>query len=205
MCRVVSAPSPPLSLQQQDQSLPAHTTPAPARPPLRGYAAGVLSRTCLPTGGILRLCVQLCSRETAVCGTQGGRLPPQPLLGLHHSGSAHLHSHLLKSEASYHGFRQCGKWPPFTFWRPRRTLHSWPWYCPRTFVRKWTLSAGEKCRSRGRRGEERDAGAEGMEIQGVEPIRAILEKSFPLCGPLILHPWKKGAVGDDQCCVWSRS
>lgn len=57
MCRVVSAPSPPLSLWQENQSLPAHTTPAPARPPLRGYAAGVLSRTCLPTGGILRLCV----------------------------------------------------------------------------------------------------------------------------------------------------
>ena len=36
-----------------------------------------------------------------------------------------------------------------------------------------------------------------MEIQGVEPIHVILEKSFPLCGPLILYPLKKGAVGDD--------
>lgn len=64
----------------------------------------------LLAGGVFCLCVQLCRGEAIVCWPQGGRLPPQPLLGLHHAGPAHLHSCLLQNEASHHGLHQSGEW-----------------------------------------------------------------------------------------------
>lgn len=64
-----------------------------------------------PAGDILRLRVQLCSGEAAVCEPQGSRLPAQPLLGFHHPGPPHLHPRLLQSEARHHGLHQRGESP----------------------------------------------------------------------------------------------
>ena len=116
--------------------LPTPAQPGPPSPGLwTGCAAGVLSRPCLSTGDVFHLCVQLCRGEATVCQTQGGRLPPQPLLGLHHPGSPCLHSHLLQGEASHHGLRQRGKWPPVASWRCGEPFPPSPTTAPRRVPR----------------------------------------------------------------------
>lgn len=177
---------------------PDHACPA-------GDTAGVLSGTHLPTGRILRLCVQLCSGEAAVRGTQGGRLPPQPLLGLHHPGPAHLHSCLLQSKASHHGFHQCGKWPLSLLGDPEEPFTLCHSPAPGHLLRL-DSAPGEGGGARGwnvdAQGWERDA---GVETQGMRPTCMVLEKPFPLSGAQTLYPLKKGAMGSDWCCVGSRS
>lgn len=68
--------------------------------------------SAFPTGRILGLHLQLRRGRASLCSAQGGWLPAQPLLGIHHTGQAHLHPRVLPNEASDHGLHQCGKAVP---------------------------------------------------------------------------------------------
>lgn len=65
-----------------------------------------------PTGRVLRLHLQLRRGRASLCSTQGGWLPAQPLLGIHHAGKAHLHPRVLPNETSNHGLHQRGNATP---------------------------------------------------------------------------------------------
>ncbi|XP_065554846.1 major facilitator superfamily domain-containing protein 4A isoform X3 [Lathamus discolor] len=62
-------------------------------------------------GRVLGLHLQLRGGGAALCSAQSGRVPAQPLLGLHHAGQAHLHPRVLPDEASDDGLHQRGRSP----------------------------------------------------------------------------------------------
>lgn len=66
-------------------------------------------RFVFPAGRVLGLHLQLCGGRASLRSTQSGRLPAQPLLGIHHPGQAHLHPCVLPNEAGNYGLHQCGK------------------------------------------------------------------------------------------------
>lgn len=64
---------------------------------------------CSPAGRVLGLHLQLRGGGAALRSAQSGWVPAQPLLGVHHTGQAHLHPRVLPDEASNHGLHQRGK------------------------------------------------------------------------------------------------
>ncbi|KAM6044621.1 major facilitator superfamily domain-containing protein 4A isoform 2-T3 [Chlamydotis macqueenii] len=91
--------------------LPADELAMEARPAEKDDLSAAVRRPHAAGGRVLGLRLQLRGGRAPLRRPQSGRLPAQPLLGIHHAGQAHLHPRVLPSEAGHYGLHQCG-WSP---------------------------------------------------------------------------------------------
>ncbi|XP_075298785.1 major facilitator superfamily domain-containing protein 4A isoform X2 [Opisthocomus hoazin] len=91
--------------------LPADELAMETRPAEKDEGSAAAQRPRAAGGRVLGLRLQLRGGRTSLCRTQSGRVPAQPLLGIHHAGQAHLHPCVPPNEAGNYGLHQRG-WNP---------------------------------------------------------------------------------------------